>query len=146
MVDMREEHKRLSGDDILTETEIVSRADRRIQLSGIYFLVKDGRIVYVGQAQDVDVRIAQHRKTKDFDEFTYIQAMGDQLDLLESIYIHHFRPELNARRGGKIVAPLDPSAVAGTQVKLQALAGVTLRGAKERRGDVSEAVLDLDAI
>ena len=146
MIDMQAEHRRLTGEDMLSEAEIVSRAQHRLIFSGVYFLIKNDRIVYVGQAQDVDLRIEQHRQDKDFDSFTYVQAFGGQLDVLESMYIHHYQPELNAGRGSKIVAPLRPDAIAGTRKPLKALSGLTLVSEREKRKPNEEMVLNLDAI
>lgn len=63
---------------------------------GIYFLVMDGEIVYVGQSIDIPSRISRHRREgKEFDSFAYLLCEKEQLDELESLYITAFMPWLN---------------------------------------------------
>lgn len=86
---------------LLTEQEIVEGAEPQPALTGIYFLVKGKRVVYVGQSVSVLSRIAAHKRDKDFDRFTFVPCERSQMDALESIYIHCLRPELNGRMPGE---------------------------------------------
>lgn len=63
--------------------------------TGVYFLIKDNEIVYVGQSVRVYTRISSHEKTKDFDSVSWIRCEVESLDYLESFYIYKFRPKLN---------------------------------------------------
>jgi hypothetical protein len=68
--------------------------------AGIYFLVKDGEVVYVGQSVDVLARISRHRRDgREFDAYTYLACEKSDLDRLESIYIAAFMPWLNCSLG-----------------------------------------------
>ena len=80
-----------------SEKEILNlpRFDSRSKISGIYFLIKDGRIVYVGQSENVHYRAFVHAKQKDFDSYTYIPCELSQLGILEAAYINALKPELN---------------------------------------------------
>jgi hypothetical protein len=78
---------------LLTETEIVARADVPTT-SGVYFLVKAGRVIYVGQSTNVFARLSAHA-AKDWDRMAYVPCDAVMLDRLESLYIHTLNPPLN---------------------------------------------------
>lgn len=80
---------------------------RHLLTSGIYFLIKDQKIIYVGQSISVLSRIKDHQNHRDFDHFTCIPCPKEHLDMLESLYIHFLRPEQNATsKYGVAVAPM----------------------------------------
>lgn len=73
-------------------------------IDGIYFLVKNGECVYVGQSNDIYRRISEHRRgtsnhgisQKDFDSWDYIEVPSqDQKDKMESLLIHMMKPKYN---------------------------------------------------
>ncbi len=72
-----------------------------------------------------------------------MQAFGDQLDVLESMYIHHFQPELNARFADRMRAPLHPESVSSCRVSLQDL-GSEPSSVRVANDDGTEAVLRFD--
>jgi hypothetical protein len=98
--------KALTGSTLLTESEIVSNCSRFAECCGVYFLIKAGRVVYVGQSVNVYGRIYQHLVGKDFDSFAYVPCETESLDILESLYIHVLRPPLNGEQCGAPVAPI----------------------------------------
>lgn len=61
---------------------------------GIYFLIKQGCIIYIGQTQDLKTRLQNHAD-KDFDAFRFISCEADKLNYYESRWITRFRPSLN---------------------------------------------------
>jgi hypothetical protein len=71
-------------------------------LAGVYFLVRDGRVIYCGQSVNVPSRVSQHHVTG-FDAVAWIPCKPDILDALESLYIHVLKPPLNGSsvHGGK---------------------------------------------
>lgn len=63
----------------------------------IYFLIRAGVIVYVGQSKQFPARLSVHitEGKKDFDAYS-VQAIPSQhLDLVEAYYILAFQPEYN---------------------------------------------------
>lgn len=70
-------------------------------ISGVYFLIKGKRVVYVGQSVDVFRRISKHIATgKEFDSFNYLACGEDMLDETERRYIELLMPEWNETMGG----------------------------------------------
>jgi hypothetical protein len=96
---------------LLREDEIVERAaqTKRQLTSGVYFLVSEGRVVYVGQSLNVHKRITEH-KSLTFDCYTWIPCKAEALNKVESLYIHLLRPPGNAiSRSGGMCAPISLS-------------------------------------
>jgi hypothetical protein len=65
--------------------------------SGIYFLCLDGKIKYIGQAENISARAYTHYKEgiKNFDSVFFITCPKKQLFELENSLIKYFRPEYN---------------------------------------------------
>lgn len=80
--------------DLETEASIVSRSETAPR-SGVYFLIKDEKVVYVGQARNVLSRIGEHVGYKDFDAWTWIATSIERLDCVEAAYIAALKPALN---------------------------------------------------
>ncbi len=92
---------------ILNEQEIVDSSVSVDGFSGVYFLVAQGKVVYVGQSTNIFSRLQSHGGSKKFDSIKIIPCHRLKLNSLESVYIHSLRPKLNARHGdGCMVAPL----------------------------------------
>lgn len=91
--------------ELLTIEEIVSLAQSPEQVSllitdyypaGVYFLLRNSEVVYVGQAKHIAKRLWQHRQTIEFDSFHFIEIMRRaQRDVAERKYIRAIRPILN---------------------------------------------------
>lgn len=75
--------------------DIIKSSTSSIDTSGVYFLIRDGVIVYVGQSSKVYARIDRHRDTKHFDRIAVLECAASDLLRLESIYIKKFKPILN---------------------------------------------------
>lgn len=82
---------------MLTAAAIVARSVRvDDSMSGVYFLVKAGAVVYVGQSTNMFRRVEAHRlQGKDFDRVTFLPAKEEVLRELEMYYIHTLRPAQN---------------------------------------------------
>lgn len=67
---------------------------------GIYFLIKDEAIVYVGLSNNVEFRLTQHEGLKDFDYvYSYdIEPFG-WARYIEAYYIGTMKPKLNRSPG-----------------------------------------------
>lgn len=89
-------------------------------VSGVYLLVKDGAIVYVGQSVNVPSRLGSHALEKDFDRAVYMPVVKEDLDAVEGALIRHLEPPLNGR---------GPNAGRDDEVLL----GLGLRDVEERR-------------
>lgn len=69
--------------------------------SGIYFLIHDEEIVYVGQSVDVKSRLDQHSRGDDvhdpklFNRYFVIMCDTSELNNLEAYYINKFHPKYN---------------------------------------------------
>jgi len=98
--------KALTGATMLTEDEIVNGSDVLADCCGVYFLIRLGKVVYVGQSVNVHSRISGHVGSKKFDKFAYVQCKRSALDVIESLYIHVLRPPLNGIQGGVPCAPI----------------------------------------
>ena len=98
----------ISGATLLDERDIVAGMISDFQCSGVYFLIKGHRVVYVGQATNVFRRVSDHAGAKDFDGFTFISCKPESLNAIESLYIHYLKPQLNGRlpNGRGFYAPL----------------------------------------
>jgi hypothetical protein len=90
----------LTNKALLPEEDIVRASLPWEKSSGVYFLIADREIVYVGQSVNVYSRIDEHAKGKDFDRYAYVPCPIEMLDKLESLYIHCLRPRLNGSLNG----------------------------------------------
>ncbi len=64
---------------------------------GIYFLFKNNQLVYIGQSIDIELRIRNHYKEKDFDTYSYVLCLIEELNDVEKKYIQKYTPILNKR-------------------------------------------------
>lgn len=89
------------------------------RISAIYFLLKDGEVVYVGQSVSVFDRLLSHlnemrsEAAKDFDSTSFIPVPKDRLDELEQLFIRVLRPKYN--RAHNPDCPPQPSRNGETQ-------------------------------
>ena len=63
--------------------------------SGIYFLCRDKKVVYIGQARDVLSRVSGHVGLKEFDSVVSMLVPENLLDEAEQYWIKRIKPELN---------------------------------------------------
>lgn len=63
---------------------------------GIYFLFQDERMVYVGKATDLEMRLKQHYRSKEFNRVTYVTGIPSMfMEDVEAFYIHAATPDQN---------------------------------------------------
>lgn len=98
---------------------------RRIDLEeyepGIYFLCNFGEVVYVGQSTNPKQRISTHlaEKKKVFDRAFIRHCRPDELDELESFFIHTLEPKYNCTMpSGQKLAPKTMQDIAATARQL----------------------------
>lgn len=65
------------------------------QGSVVYFLIRENKIVYIGQTQDLLTRCNFHESCKDFDRVLYFECAEDQVNEIERRLIFEFTPEYN---------------------------------------------------
>jgi len=95
-------HVEMEG-ELLSEEEIISMKEPFETIPGIYFLIKDNNIVYIGQSIHIPARVRSHaipgRKSvhlkKEFDSYTYVMCREEELDFYERAYIQKFKPIYN---------------------------------------------------
>jgi len=63
--------------------------------TAIYFLCRNEKVVYVGQAENVHGRILDHAGTKNFDSVFYIRVQSNKMNKIESALISYLKPEYN---------------------------------------------------
>lgn len=98
---------------------------RRIELEeyepGVYFLCNLGEVVYVGQSTSPKVRISTHlaEQVKVFDRAFIRHCRPDELDELESFFIHALEPAYNCTMpNGQKLAPKTMRDIATTARRL----------------------------
>jgi len=74
-------------------------------LRGIYFLILNKTVVYVGQSNNIAVRSHTH-KDKKFNHILYIESDKNSLNNLEAHYIIAFHPEYNKTHQDEILVNL----------------------------------------
>lgn len=80
-----------------THADVVAGATSYDGASGVYFLIRDGEVVYVGKSVYVFDRIGKHRREGGawFDSFNVLRCPIDQMDALEEKYILALMPKMN---------------------------------------------------
>jgi hypothetical protein len=69
---------------------------------GIYFLICNGSVSYIGKTTDLANRLMQHKiQLMDYDSFRFIKCDEDKLDLYEKRWINKFKPEHNHTNKGR---------------------------------------------
>jgi hypothetical protein len=90
--------------ELLDHEHIVSLCQPYSPCVGVYFLIYEEKIVYVGQATNCHSRISSHaagREMKLFDSFYIVECPAHKLDELEALYIRKFLPPLNKLMSGE---------------------------------------------
>jgi len=64
---------------------------------GVYFLLQDDEVVYIGKSNDALRRLSQHRaeNQKTFNRVFMVRCQLVELDRLEALYIDKYRPKYN---------------------------------------------------
>jgi len=64
--------------------------------SGVYFLIENKTIVYIGQSVNIISRIASHLENKKFDYYSFIEIKNEHQRMKrEREYIYLYRPKYN---------------------------------------------------
>jgi len=93
----------ISADRILLRSVPLETDEGRDPLRGVYFLIRQDKIVYVGQSENIQERIKRHKiNGKKFDSYSYILCLKDEINDLEKFYIDACNPELNRKMGRRM--------------------------------------------
>lgn len=124
----------------MSRVEAISLAEGK-DACGIYFLLRDGEVVYVGQSVSIARRVKTHRKTLVFDEVKYIEVDRTRLNDAERKFIMELKPKHNGtvRAGNRDYceprAKVTHKHMTGPQLqKLLDSAGLSQRGAAREIG------------
>lgn len=63
--------------------------------SCIYFLCKNEKVVYVGQAENVHQRLVEHMRDKEFTSVFYLRVPVHKMNKIENALISYLKPEYN---------------------------------------------------
>lgn len=63
--------------------------------AGVYALLVESEVVYIGQTTNVIRRIGEHAATREFDEYRFIRCEVDRLAQMERELIRIYRPTWN---------------------------------------------------
>jgi len=102
---MSELSNKITSKSLVSEESILNAAKPWQKFTGVYFLISNNKIIYVGQSVNIYSRISSHTH-KNFDSFTVLPCPKEHLDVLESLYIHMFNPPLNGHEKNNC-APLN---------------------------------------
>lgn len=72
-------------------------------LCGIYFLLKNKEVVYVGQTTNFHQRIGAH-KDKDYDSYCFIKVEKEDLDKKEVGNIMFYQPKYNKALNDEMIS------------------------------------------
>jgi hypothetical protein len=125
--------------DLLTTAEVLASATNVPRLRGVYFLIKEGKIVYIGKSPMFPRRLGEHLKTKQIDAYYLLPFDGTdaELALLERRYIHRLQPFLNKhRRFWELIDRQTPSGITDRVARALAIvaAGETPYAAAKKTG------------
>lgn len=71
-------------------------------VKGVYFLFKDGELVYIGQSCNIYSRLAVHLADKNFDQFSFIEVRNSAERIKKEKYlIQKFKPRYNKEVSNK---------------------------------------------
>jgi hypothetical protein len=90
-------NRRFDADGLVDAAYLKANSTTFEKVCGVYFLMLDGDVVYIGQSINCNYRISVHISggKKEFDGCYIIRAEPETLDNLEAQYIHKFKPRYN---------------------------------------------------
>lgn len=136
---MQDNHTTPTADAVTHEQVIELAVPCYPPVPVIYFLVREKKVVYVGQTTNLLYRIGSHvRGPKEFDSYYFVPLSdGDDIDEVEADFIAKFEPEYNGQMppGKRYVKR------SGAREMLQKKLGLNL---KQRKEILAEAAVYFD--
>ena len=65
--------------------------------SGVYLLLKDNVVMYVGESGNIMQRLYSHKNKDYWDKFAYVESNRKERVIAETLYIDKFKPRYNKR-------------------------------------------------
>lgn len=84
-----------SKSSISTSSQIVEAALPLHLSTGIFFLIKDAKIVYIGQSMQLQKVIEQYFNNNKFDHINVIACPSQNLDKYQAHFVEMYQPVLN---------------------------------------------------
>jgi len=94
---IRDEIKRSVLFRLFDENCVQVVKQRKLAQCGVYFLISNQEILYIGQSKNLWARLSQHSVDKDFDEVRFIECSPVELDEKEMFFIKLIKPPLNGQ-------------------------------------------------
>lgn len=84
------------------ELDLVKNLRPLHSIKGIYFLYRQGELVYIGKSYDVPMRVWTHRKAPlfEWDDVKYFKYSGNDISRLEARLISYYKPVENLKIKG----------------------------------------------
>ena len=83
------------------ETIVENSVSKAGLISGVYFLLKDKELVYIGSSSNIHKRLAEHSTEKDYDSYYILPTPINKRYGIETEYIKLFNPPLNVTNSPK---------------------------------------------
>lgn len=84
--------------EIPTLKEIIDRSRPSDDIYNLYFLILEEEIVYVGKSNNVEGRLYDHRRNKEFDSYSVFECESEKDSLrLEALAIMKYKPRYNSQ-------------------------------------------------
>jgi len=85
------------------ETDIIANREMYRPICGIYFLIHEKKVIYVGQSTNIMKRLYEHKIRKSFKRiftsYFIVECDSSELTRLEYAYIKKISPSLNIQGG-----------------------------------------------
>lgn len=72
-------------------------------VTGVYFLLCNSEIIYIGQTSNLFKRLAYHLSNKDFDCYAFFPCPKDELNFMEAKLIREFSANISSKLQNKIL-------------------------------------------
>ena len=87
--------RRYGQTNCLINPNDLARCPATYEFGWIYFLWDKSELIYVGQSHNVISRIFDHKKTKQFTDFSIQPCHAMYMNQLEAAYINIYKPKYN---------------------------------------------------
>ncbi len=101
---LRETNRIKQAIRLIKDQDVFSASIASCKKVGIYFLIKNSEILYIGQSINIQYRIGCHARDGiiDFDRFTILEVDKQFLCMVEARLIKRFKPKHNVMHNGFI--------------------------------------------